>query len=153
LGALLAAPPARPVLFTANSGHELGHLGLDDFVARRPGWDRPQRDGGATWVLYGADIGTAGGILSIVSPADDLRALTDAELAQAGQSHVMAPKDLVPRGETRDIHRAGGHCLALNGTSRWFHLPQDRWPETVDLDAVTRIAAAGARIVTALTRG
>jgi hypothetical protein len=153
LRALVETPPARRVLFTANSGHELGHLGLDDFVARRPGWDRPQRDGGATWVLYGADIGTAGGILSIVSPADDLRALTDAELAQAGQSHVMAPKDLVPRGETRDIHRAGGHCLALNGTSRWFHLPQDRWPETVDLDAVTRIAAAGARIVTALTRG
>ena len=28
---------ARPVIFTANSGHELGHLGLDDFVARRPG--------------------------------------------------------------------------------------------------------------------
>ena len=40
LRALLAAPPVsdaagRPVIFTANSGHELGHLGLDDFVARR----------------------------------------------------------------------------------------------------------------------
>ena len=34
LRALLAAPPARPVIFTANSGHELGHLGLDDFVAQ-----------------------------------------------------------------------------------------------------------------------
>ena len=40
LRALLASPPARPVVFTANSGHELGHLGLDDFIARRPGWDR-----------------------------------------------------------------------------------------------------------------
>src|SRR5258708_5388145 len=78
---------------------------------RRAGWNRPQRDGGATWVLYGANIGAAGGTLSIVSPADDLRALADAELTHAGQSHAMAPKDLVPTGETRDIHRAGGHCL------------------------------------------
>jgi hypothetical protein len=152
LRARLAAPPARPVVFTANSGHELGHLGLDDFVARRTGWDRPQHDGGATWVLYGAGIGVAGGTLSIVSPADDLRALADAELARAGQSHAMAPKDFVPTGETHDIHRAGGHCLALNGTNRWFHLPQDRWPETVDVPAITRIGIAATRIVTALTR-
>jgi len=152
LRALLATPPARPVIFTANSGHELGHLGLDDFVARRTGWDRPRRDGGATWVLYGANIGAAGGTLSIVSPADDLRALADAELARAGQSHAMAPKDLVPTGETRDIHRAGGHCLALNGTNKLFHLPQDRWPEAVDVPAITRIAIAAARIVTALAR-
>src|SRR6185437_8196823 len=41
LRALIAAPPAYDVVFTANSGHELGHIGLDDFVARRPGWDRP----------------------------------------------------------------------------------------------------------------
>jgi len=152
LRALLATPPARPVILTANSGHELGHLGLDDFLARRTGWDRPRRDGGATWVLYGANIGAAGGILSIVSAADDLRALADAELAQAGQSHAMAPKDLVPGGETRDIHRAGGHCLAVNGTNKLFHLPQDRWPEAVDVPAITRIAIAAAQIVTALAR-
>jgi hypothetical protein len=44
LRALLAQPPARDVVFTANTGHELGHLGLDDFVARRPGWDQPGGD-------------------------------------------------------------------------------------------------------------
>ena len=152
LRALLATPPARQVIFTANSGHELGHLGLDDFLARRPGWDRPQRDGGATWVLYGANIGAAGGTLSFVSPAEDLRDLAAAELQRTGQAHTITPKTLVPSGETRDIHRAGGHCLAINGTNPWFHLPQDRWPEAVDLDAVTRSAAAAARIVLALTR-
>ena len=103
-------------------------------------------------MLYGANIGAAGGTLSVVSPADDLRALAEAALARAGQSHAMAPEDLVPSGETRDLHRAGAHCLALNGTNRWFHLPQDRWPDTVDLAAVTRAAAAGAHIVTALAR-
>jgi hypothetical protein len=153
LRALLAAPPAGPVIFTANTGHELGHLGLDDFVARRPGYDRPVRQGGASWVHYGANLGAAGGTMSLVSPDDDLRDLATAELAGIGQPHTMAPRTLVPSGETRDIHRAGGRYLTLVGTNPLFHLPQDRWPEAIDLDAVTRIAAAAARIVTALTHG
>src|SRR5258705_6278248 len=37
LRALIAAPPVCDVVFTANSGHELGHLGLDDFAARHHG--------------------------------------------------------------------------------------------------------------------
>jgi Major Facilitator Superfamily len=45
LRALIAAPPACEVIFTANSGHELGHLGLDDFMAHRPGWERPISEG------------------------------------------------------------------------------------------------------------
>ena len=153
LRALLAAAPAGPVVFTANTGHELGHLGLDDFVARRPGWDRPANQGGAVWVHYGANIGAAGGNLSLVSPDDELRDLCAAELARAGQPHATAPKDLVPSGETRDIHRAGGRYLTLVGGNSRFHLPQDRWPDAVDVAAVTRIAAAAARIVPALARG
>src|SRR5215469_5775013 len=43
----------------ANSGHELGHLGLDDFMARRPGWERPISKGGAPWIHFGANIGAA----------------------------------------------------------------------------------------------
>ncbi len=147
LRALVVAPPARPVVFTANSGHELGHLGLDDFLARRPGWEGP-----ASWVHWGANLGAAGGTLALVSPDDDLRELAAAELTRAGQPHTAAPKTLVPSGETRDIHRKGGRYLTLVGTNPLFHLPQDRWPEAVDLDAVTRIAAASARIVRKLAR-
>ena len=152
LRALLTAQPARPVLFTANSGHELGHLGLDEFVARRPGWDRPRDGGGATWLLYGANIGAASGDLSVMSPAEELRALAAAELLEAGQPHTVAPADLVPSGETRDLHRGGAYCLAISGTNPLFHLPQDRWPDAVDLAAVLRIAEAGARIVRSLAR-
>lgn len=148
LRALLAAPRERPVIFTANSGHELGHLGLDDFVARRPGWEES-----ASWLHYGANIGAAGGTLSVVSPDDDLRDLAATELERAGQPHRMAAKTLVPSGETRDIHHKGGRYLTLVGSNPLFHLPQDRWPEAIDLAAVTRIAAAAAQIVLALTRG
>jgi len=138
----------RDVVVTANSGHELGHLGLDDFVARRPDWDQP---GGADWVHYGANLGAAGSWLSLVSNTGDLRALGLAELARAGEPpDDIPPPTLVPSGETRDIHRAGGRYLTLVGTNRLFHLPQDRWPHAVDVSAVARIATAAAAIVKAL---
>jgi hypothetical protein len=153
LRALIAAPPACNVIFTANSGHELGHLGLDDFMARRPGWERPISEGGATWIHFGANIGAADSELSLQSASDDLRQLTEAELAHAGQApDVVAPKILVPSGETRDIHRAGGRYVTLVGSNPLFHLPQDRWPHAVDTDAVTRVAAAAAALVVKLTR-
>jgi hypothetical protein len=147
LRALIAAPPACDVVFTANSGHELGHLGLDDFLARRPGWETR-----ATWLHYGANLGAARGELSVHSASDDLRARAAAELSRAGQKpDHLAPKTAVPSGETRDIHRAGGRYVSLVGSNPWFHLPQDRWPHAVDDAAVMRIAAGAAQIALALT--
>jgi hypothetical protein len=148
LRALLAAAPAAcPVVFAATSGHELGHLGLDDFVTRRPGCEEC-----ASWVHWGANIGAAGGDLSVMSTSEDLRALAAAELATAGQAPALAPPTTVPSGETRDIHKKGGRYLTLVGSNPLFHLPQDRWPHAVDLAAVAAIAEAAARIVLALAR-
>jgi len=153
LRALIASPPRCDVIFTANSGHELGHLGLDDFMSRRLGWERPVAEGGAVWVHYGANIGAVGGQLSLQSAGDDLRPLAAADLARVGQQpdHI-APKMLVPTGETRDIHRAGGRYLTLVGSNPLFHLPQDRWPHAVDAGTVARVAAAASRLVLGLTR-
>ncbi|HME24723.1 MAG TPA: hypothetical protein VKI44_25905 [Acetobacteraceae bacterium] len=148
LRALLATPPAMDVVLTANSGHELGHLGLDAFIAQRPGWGRD-----ALWVHFGANLGAAGGRLTVMSASDDLRALAARELTHAGElPDVLAPGTQVPSGETRDIHRAGGRYVTLVGSNPWFHLPQDRWPHAVDVTAVERIASAAARMVVALTR-
>jgi hypothetical protein len=122
------------MIFTATSGHELGHLGLDDFMRRCPGWERP--------------IAEVGGELSIQSASDDLRALAVGELTRVGRKpDRTAPKTLVPSGETRDIHREGGHYVTLVGSNPLFHLPQDRRPHAVDASAVTRVAAAAARLV------
>jgi hypothetical protein len=150
LRALLAAPPGRDVVFTANSGHELGHIGLDDFLARRPGWDAP---GGASWVHYGANIGATRGELHLLSNADDLRALFQAELARSEfPANRVADKAFVPFGETRDIHKAGGHYLTVMGTNELFHLPQDRFPDAVAVEPIARIAAGTAAAVVALSR-
>ncbi len=148
LRALDHAPPACDVVLTANSGHELGHLGLDEFMARRPGWERE-----ATWLHWGANLGAVGSRLTVMSISDDMRSLAARELASAGQlPDVIAPKTQVPSGETRDIHRANGRYLTLVGSNPWFHLPTDRWPHSIDVAAVARIASATAHSVVALTR-
>ncbi len=113
LRALIGERPGRDVIFTANSGHELGHLGLDDFAARRPGWDQP---GGATWVHYGANLGPVGSWLSLVSNADDLRALGLAQLRSrdtgvvvttvAWRAPVSRPTTSRPRRWCRAVKRA-----------------------------------------------
>lgn len=151
LRALQAAPPACDVIFTANTGHELGHTGLDDFIARRPGWETK-----VTWIHYGANIGAAGSKLTIQSNQDDLRALAVKHLTAAGQKpDSLADKSVVPSGETRDIHRAGGRYLTIGAppaSSALFHLPQDRWPHAVDVGAIARAAEGMAATVVALTR-
>jgi hypothetical protein len=149
LRSAIAGGPVCDVVFTANSGHELGHIGLDEFVARRPGWDRP---GGAVWVHYGANLGATDGHLTLLSNDEGLRAQTAHVLTRTGQPpDTLAPMTQVPSGETRDLHRAGARYVTLVGSNQWFHLPQDRWPHAVDTPAVTRIAAAAASLVTALT--
>ena len=150
LRALRSAQSHCDVVLTANTGHELGHLGLDEFMRRRPGWERA---GGATWVHYGANIGATGGNLSMLSNDDALRTATASALAQVGRpADNIAPKTTVPSGETRDIHRAGGRYITLVGSNPLFHLPQDRWPHAVDVADVARIATAAARLVVHIAR-
>ncbi len=146
--ALQETRPERDVIYVASSGHELGHIGLDNFLKGRPELVRQ-----ATWLHFGANIGAAGGGLTLQSPQDDLRDLAQAEMARAAQPiAAFSPKTQVPFGESRAIHRAGGRYLTLIGSNALFHLPQDRWPAAVDVAAVARTATACARIAIALSR-
>lgn len=148
--ALLASPPGCDVVLTANSGHELGHIGLDAFQEGRRGWDQPS---GAIWVHYGANIGAAGGRLSIMSADPALAQRMQDALGAAHQpAEEIAGPTVVPSGETRDIHRAGGRYVTLVGSNPLFHLPQDRFPHAVDVPAIARLAAGAAAMVVDLTR-
>ena len=148
LRALAEAPPTREVLFLATSGDELGHLGLSDFLARHRGIVA-----GATWVQLGANIGAAGGTVALAATTPPLRHLAAAAVARAGHPAVPLGTALPDSdGTIRAIQRAGAACVALGGTNRLFHLPQDRWPHAVDLDRVVRLAAAVAEIVARLGR-
>ena len=146
LQALRDTPPASDVTLVASSGHELGHIGLDDFMARRPALVT-----GGTWLHFGANIGARDSKLTLQSPQDDLRTLGTAQLAQAGHPAAgLSPPMQVPFGESRAIHRAGGRYLTLIGSNDLFHLPEDRFPDAVDVAAIGRIATAAGRMAVAM---
>lgn len=144
LRAAVNAPPSRTLLFTANSGHELGHLGLDAFRAHHP----EARDGVHAWLHFGANIGARGSQLVLQYATDALGDMAKAALAQHGlrADRVVGPGQ-VPVGEARNIYAAGGQYLSLLGTpGAVFHHPADRWPEWVDVPQIAAVAAAQAAV-------
>lgn len=143
LRALMQGRVKRDVVMVAVSGHELGRLGLADFLAQRPGLAQQ-----ADWLVLGANIGAAAGRLSLYASDPALGGKLGAALRGWGYNGAQpAPHGMAPTGEAGAVHRAGARYVALDGSAPLYHLPQDRWPEAVNLDAVLRLAAGCAQAV------
>ncbi len=85
-----AARPPRTLRFIASSGHELGHLGLESFLARQP--DLVAR--AAAWIHLGANIGAAGGRMRVQASDDAIEQLALTAMTRAS----IDPPSRVPRG-------------------------------------------------------
>ena len=142
------ARPVRDVLFVASSGHEIGHLGLDDFIARRPGSVARAK----AWIHLGANIGAAQGPGNHLQASDDaLESLMADAMAEAGlRIDRRLPRGAVPRGEALNVHRGGGRYISIIGGNELFHNPADRGPDAVDLASIARFAGAFVTVATAL---
>jgi hypothetical protein len=142
------ANPARDVLFVASSGHELGHLGLDAFIQRRPGLVPAAK----AWIHLGANIGAAQGAGNNLQASDDeMEAMTDAAMTEAAlQIDRRHPRGAVPRGEAENVHRGGGRYTSIIGNNDLFHNTIDRGAEAVDLNVIERFASAFATVATSL---
>lgn len=129
--------PDRDVIFIATSGHELGHLGLEHYLATNPA------PGAHAWLHLGANFAAAGsGVRIQASDGDSLETIR-AALADAGCEPAGAnPVGVRPGGEARNVHDLGERYLSILGSNPWFHHPDDRWPETVDLDRTRRMTEA-----------
>ena len=150
IGAVAQARPARSVRFVASSGHELGHLGLDRYIAENASLVK----GAAAWLHLGANIGANNGRLRLQSSSDEIEAIAVGAFTQAGaRLDARVPRGTVPSGEARNIHVGGGRYVSMLGNSAYFHNPFDLWPQAVDLDAVVRYADAATAIVLHLARG
>ena len=148
--AMRDARPARDVLFVASSGHELGHIGLDDFIARREGLVADAR----AWIHLGANIGAAQGPGNHLQASDDeMESLLADAMTQAGLAidHRL-PRGAVPRGEAFNVHRGGGRFISIIGSNDLFHNTHDRGADTIDLDVIERFAGAFAAVATKLAR-
>jgi hypothetical protein len=146
--AICAAKPTRDVLFVASSGHELGHLGLDAFMARRPGLVSQAK----AWIHLGANIGAAQGPGNNLQASDDeMESILAAAITTAGLGiDRRHPRGAAPRGEAENVHRGGGRYVSIIGNNDLFHNTRDRGADTVDLNVVGRFAGAFAAVAVSL---
>jgi len=127
----------RDVLFVASSGHELGHLGINAFIDRRPGIVTRS----AAWIHLGANIGAAAiapGQGSTIQASDDE---LEGTLAKAMEGKGLAigtrtPRGRVPGGEAEAVHRGGGRYVSIIGANELFHNPRDTGAAAVDASMV-----------------
>jgi len=142
LKAVTASPLKRTVHFTANSGHELHHIGLDDYLAARPSLVKEAR----LWVHLGANYAAKGSNVRLQYSDEESAALVASargKLAPAAET----PIGQQPYGEARNIFDGNGRFISLLGDNPLFHHPADRWPDAVDLDAATAWTEALVNVV------
>jgi hypothetical protein len=138
--ALRTVRPRRDVLFVASSGHEIGYLGINAFIDRRPGIVK----GAVGWIHFGANIGAA------VEPGNRLQASDDAfdsllstEMTASGLNvERRVPRGMVPGGEAGVVHKGGGRYVSIIGNNALFHNPEDRGPQVVAPAVIARFCAA-----------
>ena len=149
--AMRDARPARDVLFVASSGHELGHIGLDAFIARREGLVAAAR----AWIHLGANIGAAQGPGNHLQASDDaMESVLAAAMTQAGLAiDGRLPRGAVPRGEAFNVHRGGGRFISIIGSNDLFHNTADRGADVINLSVIERFAGALAAVATKLAGG
>ena len=142
------ARPVRDVLFVASSGHELGHLGLDAFIERRPRLVPAAK----AWIHLGANIGaTQGPGNNLQSSDDEMESMMAEAMTKAGlRIDRRHPCGAVPRGEAENVHRRGGRYISIIGNNDLFHNTSDRGTDVVDLNVIERFARAFTIVATSL---
>ena len=147
MGKVIESQPQRDVIFVATTGHELGLLGLDDFLERRPTLVKDAH----AWLHFGADVGRQ---TRFSATHDDLRSQAKAALEDAQVSPATpAPEGTTVGAESQVVARKGGRVAALVGHSLLFHLESDRWPHAVDVDSIGRVANAFTNLALQLSKG
>ena len=136
-------PPRRDILFTANTGHELGHTGLEHYLRENKGLGASAH----AWIHLGANLGAIDSISRFQFSNEYLETLGTNHFAAVDiHPGSSTPIGTRPGGEACNIYDEGGQYLSLLGSNRWFHHPDDRWPHSIDLDRPTRIAKAVVQI-------
>jgi len=131
--------PPRKSIFVAMSGHELGFLGIDPYINRRPNLVKQAH----AWIFFGSDIGAPQQPNLIHASDDRLERWAVTSLARQGLSvDATTPHHAEARGETAAIQRGGGRFFTIACESRVFHNVGDRWPEAIDVAQLGRFARA-----------
>ncbi|NKC01418.1 MAG: hypothetical protein GKR90_23375 [Pseudomonadales bacterium] len=133
-----AKQPDRGIIFSANSGHELSHLGMDYFLNTLQ-TDGVDIDG---WLHLGANFASGQPPHLQASSHEDFDRLTGAMAQQNILRFTQTPIGNRPVGEARNIHGTGARYFSIVGGNPYFHHPDDRYPDCVDLTATSQISRA-----------
>ena len=136
---LAAGKPARDCLFVALSGHELGFLGIEPYIKRRP--DLIKR--AHAWIFYGSDLGSPRQRNRIHAADDALERWAVEAMGEEGLAvDTRVRHDANARGEAGTIQRLGGRYFTVVCGSDVYHSPADRWPDAADVSVLARYAKA-----------
>ena len=128
--------PLRTVIFTANSGHELSHLGLDHFLENNSSLVR----GAHAWVHLGANFAAKKGQVLWQASTQNYMDLGLLELRNENLKGIQSwPVSSRPLGEARNIFDGNGEYISLLGSNPLFHHPDDKWPESIDMDKLVKL--------------
>jgi len=128
--------PMRDVIFTANTGHELGHTGLDHYLHANS--DLIQE--ASIWVHLGANFVARynAGVRLQYSDAEAEKTLAPFLKANSVMPVKQTKQGERPLGEARNIHDGGGRYVSILGGNGLFHHPADDWPDAVNMDLAAK---------------
>ncbi len=136
---LAAGRPARDCIFVALSGHELGLLGIDPFIRRRPELVKRAR----AWIFFGSGIGVPRQPNVVHASDDALEQWIVASLEKEGLTvDAKVGQDSRARAEVGPVQQGGGRFVTLACDSDVYHNTADRWPAAVDVALLARYASA-----------
>jgi len=136
---LSAARPARDCIFVALSGHEIGLLGIDPFIRRRPELIKRAH----AWIFFGSGIGVPRQPNLVQASDDALEQWLSTALEKEGLTvNARVPHDSRARAELRPVQQGGGRFVSLACESDVYHNAADRWPSAVDIALLARYASA-----------
>lgn len=146
--AVNSANAKRDVIFTANTGHELGHTGLDHYLHANPDLIRSAQ----MWIHLGANIAASQGAgIRLQFSDEQARGMMMNQARETGiQPVAETPLATRPFGEARNVFDGGGRYISILGSNGLFHHPADRWPDAIDLDTTTRWCNVLTKVAVAL---
>lgn len=146
--AVKASMPKRDVIFTANTGHELGHTGLDLFLEHNPELIKAA----LIWIHLGANFAAKfGSEVRLQYSDNDAVASLAPWLAENGvMPGIVTPLDQRPLGEARNVYDGQGRYISILGRNGLFHHPADQWPQAVDVQLTTKWVKAFTQLAVGL---
>ena len=128
--------PNRNVIFTANTGHELSHLGLDHFLEKNSSLVIDA----FVWVHLGANFAAKSGQVLWQASSDEYMEKGLEQLKALNLDEITSwPVLSRPLGEARNIYDGGGKFISLLGSNPLFHHPKDIWPDSLDMEKLIKL--------------